>query len=142
VFLAKNYLTVGLLDPARTLATQVVTESESGGPYLAAADMLGQIALRDEDNQSALKWYRELTKLRRVSGDYFLVGLCESNAGNPDQAIKAFEQALRIDPTLLLAHQRLALLLEQSGDTARAQKHLDAIRKIRASSHAGHTAPQ
>ena len=109
----------------------MVSDTEAGGlAYVGAVDVLGQLALRDEDNQSALNWYRQLTKRRRVSGDFFLLGICESNAGNRDQAIKALEQALLIDPMLIPAHQQLALLLEQSGEIERSRLHLDVIRKI------------
>lgn len=133
VSLAKDYLEADLLAAARGLADRVVSETVAGQlPYLGAADVLGQLALRAEDNQSALHWYRQLTKLRRVSGDFFLLGLCESNAGNVDAAIAAFEQALRIDPTLVPAHEHLARILQESGEKQRSQLHQKTITSLRA----------
>jgi tetratricopeptide (TPR) repeat protein len=132
VCLAKDYLELGLLNPARRLAERVVSETTAGQtPYLGAADVLGQLALRAEDNESALRWYRQLTKLRRVSGDFVLLGMCESNAGNLDAAIAALEQALRIDPTLVPAHEYMARLLYDRGDAQRSELHQQAIRSLR-----------
>ncbi len=132
VFLAKDYLAANMLGPANQLATRIVSETNVGeSPYVGAADVLGQLALRAEDNQLALHWYRQLTKLRRVSGDFFLLGLCESNTGDRDAAMRAFEQALRIDPTLLPAHEHLARLLEEMGHHQRSRLHFDLIRGIR-----------
>jgi tetratricopeptide (TPR) repeat protein len=136
--LAKDYLEADLLAAARQLADRVVSETDAGQvPYVGAADVLGRLALRAEDNQSALQWYRQLTKLRRVSGDFFLLGLCESNAGNVDAAIEAFEQALRIDPTLVPAHEHLARVLQDSGNTHRARLHQQAIRSLRSRAGSG-----
>ena len=111
----------------------MIAETDAGqSQYLGAAEVLGQLALRNEDNQAALHWYRQLTKLRRVSADFFMLGLCESNAGNVAAAIAAFEQALRIDPTLVPAHEHLARLLQSRGDAERSESHRQAIRSLQA----------
>ena len=48
------------------------------------------------------------------------------NAGKDDEAIAAFLEAVKIDPTFAEAWQRLAALYEKKGDNKRA---IDAFRK-------------
>jgi len=48
------------------------------------------------------------------------------NAGKDDEAISAFQEAVKIDPTFTDAWQRLAALYEKKGDNKRA---IEAFRK-------------
>jgi Flp pilus assembly protein TadD len=48
------------------------------------------------------------------------------SAGNDDEAIKAFQEVVRLDPTFSEAWQRLAALYEKKGDSKKA---LDAFRR-------------
>ncbi len=49
--------------------------------------------------------------------------------GRPEQARRYYEQALKADPTLTVAHHRLAILADLSGDYATAEKHyLEALK--------------
>ena len=61
-----------------------------------------------------------------------MLGLCENNAGNRASAIAELETALRIDPTLLLAHELIQEVLEADGQADRAAAHRIAIEAIRA----------
>ncbi len=140
VSLAKDYLAANQTSIAADLARRAIDESKAGEiGYLGAADVLAQLALLDQDNQSATKWYRELARYRRVSGDHIMLAICENNAGNRSAAVTELEIALRIDPTAILAHEVMASVLESDGMSDRANAHRDAIKAIRS---AGSLLPQ
>lgn len=133
VTLAKVYLAANQFSPAGNLAKRALEASSDGDhAYVGAADVLAQLALRAKDNKTALHWYQQLTRYRRVSGDHVMLALCESNAGNRAAAISAIDTALRIDPTLLFAHELMVTILEADGQRDRAAAHADAITAIRA----------
>lgn len=133
VSLSKDYLAANQIEAARGLALRAASRSVAGDPeHLAAADVLAELALLDQDNQAALRWYRQLIQYRRVSGDHVMLAVCENNAGNPSAAIVALETALQIDPTLLFAHETMAMILEGVGEYERAAAHRVAIATIRA----------
>lgn len=144
VTLAHAYLNSNRLATARQLAVKTVGEETPGTRgYVGAADVLAQIALRDQDNQLALKWFEELTRTRRVSGDHFMVGVCQLNAGNVEEAVAALEQALRIDPALLPAHEDLERIFSQTGNLQRSRAHARAAHALRALSRSiDHRSPQ
>ena len=132
VSLAKDYFSAGLLDPAKRLAEQVVSrKGVDSWSYTGAVDLLAQISILRTDNSSALRWYTELTELRRVPGDYFMLGTCLQNAGNLDTSVRAMERALQIDPTLLPAHEDIARLLRISNQQGRSELHEDIVRQLR-----------
>ena len=58
--------------------------------------------------------------------DAFSRGEFCMNAGKDDEAIAAFQEAVKIDPTFTDAWQRLAALYEKKGDNKRA---IEAFRK-------------
>ncbi|KLU07640.1 hypothetical protein RISK_000317 [Rhodopirellula islandica] len=131
--LANSYFAAGKWSTAENLARSVV-ESESVGShtYVGAVDVLARVALRLQDNEAAKSWYRELTQMRRVSGDHFMLGVCELNANRIEPAILAFEQALRIDSTLLVAHEYLAQIFQAENRMDRSRLHQQAARRLRA----------
>jgi chemotaxis protein methyltransferase CheR len=54
---------------------------------------------------------------------HYLRGLVQMAAGNADEALWAWRQALYCDPTFALAHYGLGELFAQLGDTERAVRH-------------------
>jgi tetratricopeptide (TPR) repeat protein len=68
----------------------------------------------------------------RVADAYSRGEFC-MNAGKDDEAIAAFEEAVKIDPTFTEAWQRLAALYEKKGENKKA---IDAFRRSkRVASH-------
>jgi len=53
------------------------------------------------------------------------------SAGKDDEAVAAFQEAVRIDPTFTEAWQHLAALYEKKGDNKKA---IDAFRKSKLAS--------
>ncbi|MGV3483841.1 MAG: cytochrome c3 family protein [Planctomycetaceae bacterium] len=133
IALSRDYLAANQFDAAKALAVRAAGRTKAGDPeHMAAADVLAQLALRAQDNQAALQYYRELTEYRLISGDHVMLAVCENNAGNRAAAIKALETALQVDPTLLFAHETMAAILDADGQTERAAAHRAAIIAIQA----------
>ncbi|WP_345688122.1 cytochrome c3 family protein [Novipirellula caenicola] len=131
--LAKDYLDAGMLEPAKQLATMIVeNEPSASDAKISAIDVLAQIAFRQQDNATAMQWYQELTKYRRVAGDHYLLGVCQINAEQLDEAIASLRQALRIAPNLVVAHEQIAVLLDYQGESDQAAAHRIAVRDLRA----------
>ena len=132
VALAKGYFAEERFSTAKSLAQAALAQSEEGDfTYVAAADLMAQLALIEGDNTAATQWYKRLTKHRRVSGDFFLLGSCFANAGEFDSAIRSLENALAIDPLLLPAHEDIARIFRQEGVTERAETHEAMVRRLR-----------
>ena len=132
VSLAKDYLAASQFSSAGDLAKRALEASNAGDlAYVGAADVLAQLALRAEDNKTALHWYQQLTRYRRVSGDHVLLAVCENNAGNLDKAVRALETALEIDTTLVFAHELMVSVLDSLGQQDRADAHREALVSIR-----------
>lgn len=131
--LANSYFAAGNWATAERLARSVV-ETELAGSHasIGAVDVLARVALKRQDNEAARATYQELTAMRRVSGDHFMLGVCELNANRIEPAILAFEQALRIDSTLIVAHEYLAQIFQAENRMERSRLHQQAARRLRA----------
>lgn len=130
--LANSYFAAGSWATAERLARSVV-ETEVAGSHasIGAMDVLARVALKRQDNEAARSSYQELTEMRRVSGDHFMLGVCELNANRIEPAIVAFEQALRIDSTLIVAHEYLAQIFQAENRMDRSRLHQQAARRLR-----------
>ncbi|TWU16667.1 tetratricopeptide repeat protein [Allorhodopirellula heiligendammensis] len=134
--LANTYLAAEQWQVAEKLAQSVIRSEPVGShTYIGAADVLARHALRTQDNQAAISWYHQLTQMRRVSGDHFMLGVCELNANQTQSAILAFEQALRIDATLVIAHEYLAQALRAADEIERCHLHEQVARELRTLAH-------
>lgn len=80
----------------------------------------------------AISAIRELTRLRRHSADWVLLGDCEVLRGDRAAAIKAFAMAVTIQPNMVPVHEQLALLYRQAGDSSNADRHQEIARRIKA----------
>ncbi|WP_146582228.1 tetratricopeptide repeat protein [Neorhodopirellula pilleata] len=132
VALARDYFDAGMIGPAEQLAKAIMrTEFGQRDAVINATDILARIAMQQQDNAVALQHYDRLTKIRRVAGDHYLLGVCLINAGRTQESIEALLLSLRIDPLLELAHEQLAVLFEHHGDPTRGDAHRKALREIR-----------
>ncbi|MBI2407702.1 MAG: tetratricopeptide repeat protein [Gemmatimonadetes bacterium] len=55
------------------------------------------------------------------------MAIAYSRTGRLDEAIRAYRRALELDPSLSGAHYGLAFLLVKRGESAAAEKHLEAF---------------
>ncbi|MCM2372870.1 multiheme c-type cytochrome [Aporhodopirellula aestuarii] len=109
---ARNAMTLGEARTAVGLARRLVTETNPGSrENNEARDILGEYALQTQDNAAALEQYRTLSKVRHDANDWYLLGMCERNAGNEASAIEAFRRSLAIRPDLIPAHVALEEML-------------------------------
>lgn len=83
---------------------------------------------RQGDYDAALTSYR--LALRDHPDDLRVLqnmAIAYSRTGRLDEAIRAYRKALELDPSLAGAHYGLAFLLIKRGDSAAAEKHLQAF---------------
>ncbi len=131
VALATEYLRSGRLAEAERLVDKAIRIAAPADlAFAAALDLKGQIALRHQDNATAMATFKKLTRLRSVSGDWVVLGMTQRNAGQTTEAIESLHRALRLDPMLLLAHQLLAACYETLGDEMSMQQHQRMVKEI------------
>lgn len=80
----------------------------------------------------AVKFIGLLTRLRRHSADWVLLGDCELTRGDLAAASQAYAQAVTIQPNLVPVHEQLVRLYRQTGDSSRADRHQEIARRIEA----------
>lgn len=62
-----------------------------------------------------------------LSNWHYSRGVCLARTNRPDDAIREYEAAVRVDPANAKAHYNLGMLLQQKGRAAEAAAHLDAV---------------
>ena len=72
---------------------------------------------------------REGDKISHVAEAYSRGEFC-MNAGKDDEALAAFQEVVRLDPTFTEAWQRLAALYEKKGDNKKAIEAFRRAKKI------------
>ncbi|MFG0254007.1 MAG: multiheme c-type cytochrome [Rhodopirellula sp. JB053] len=122
--LARNMMSLGKHDTAVQLAKRILVRAREGTrENNEARDILGEFALTTQNNQDALSQYRRLTKVRHDANDWYLLGMCERNAGNINAAIDAFRRSLAIRPDLVVSHLALEeLLMTEEPDLANSHR--------------------
>ncbi len=85
--------------------------------------VIADTAIKTRQWPTAREALLQLIVLRRHSVDWMLLGLCETELGNDDAAIKAIERAAQINPYQSEIHARLARLYRKSGDLKQSEQH-------------------
>jgi hypothetical protein len=95
-------------------------------PALDRCDVLYILAdaySRQGKYDDAIAVLHDLNRLRRHAPYWLLLGRCQEARGNRDEAMKAYEEAVAINPTLGQVRQQLASCYRAKGDQARADYH-------------------
>jgi tetratricopeptide (TPR) repeat protein len=87
---------------------------------------------QNKQYEEAVRYVDELTKIRRHSADWSLLGDCRLALGDAKGAVEAFEAAVAINPNLVPIRETLCRLYQQQGNSARVAKHRRIIEKITA----------
>ena len=107
---------------------QEAIERYPGSPF--PKSQLGRLWLWQGRYEEAVGYLRQAAA-RNPAPDVFL-DLADAlrGAGETDEAILAYEQAIRRAPDLMKAHYGLAQLLQQKGESERAQRHLERFYEL------------
>jgi tetratricopeptide (TPR) repeat protein len=75
--------------------------------------------------------YKRYLDIKSTDPDVWTqLGLAYDDVGNKDEARRAYEKALEIDPKFGRAHHNLGVLLKEQGDLKGAESHLTAFVKL------------
>jgi hypothetical protein len=118
-------------DPLRAdeFARQAYSARDSTPEVRAAA--LTALAIREMDQRdfrSAERRLEELTRLRRDADDWHRLGVCYLKQNRPDEALRALEKAVSIQPYRSVIHADLARQYYQVGDRRAAEGHREKAR--------------
>jgi tetratricopeptide (TPR) repeat protein len=80
----------------------------------------------------AIELLRELTRLRRSSADWALIGSCEMARGDSQAALTALEKAVAINPGMSSVQWQLARLYESTGEVEKAVLQRRVARRVEA----------
>jgi tetratricopeptide (TPR) repeat protein len=109
---------------ARALAAQAMASGDLIGPDRARTLLvLADCEIRERQFDAALTALQELTRLRRNSEDWRLMGVCHLAQNQPRQSLAPLEHALAIRPFRHDIHAMLADAYDQLGDAPRAREH-------------------
>jgi hypothetical protein len=107
--------------PAIEFASEAL--ADAGLPATARIGVLYLLAVDHYQNQRldrAVELLEELTRLRRSSADWALLGICEQARHDSQAATAAFEKAVAINPQQASLHEELARLYDAAGDVDKA----------------------
>ena len=109
------------------LAWGADTPSAPADPELTKAREL----VAKKDWSSAVTTLERFTKANPANADGFnLLGYSYRNLKRYDEALVAYNQALKLDPKHLGAHEYIGVAYIQMGQLDKAKEHLDALDKI------------
>jgi tetratricopeptide (TPR) repeat protein len=83
---------------------------------------IGVAAMAVSDHRLAAKMFEELTKLQPMAVHYLSLGEALGRMNKYDEAKKAFEQALRIDPSFVDAWYNMGVMYETAGFAEEAER--------------------
>lgn len=111
----------------------IAMDGVCGKEKSSALRLLAGIALQAGRISEARDYLEELTILCRDPRDWFLLGVCQQQLGNIQEAITAFERVLAIDPAQPETYEILAPLYRSQGKSEREEWSLQRARSIRQS---------
>ena len=100
-------------------------ESRVTALYVLASTLVDQ---GEED--AAIAYLEELVTLRLRSEDWYILSHCYESEGRTQDALRAAVKAAEIAPQYPQLQQRIAALLEASGEEQRAQEHRDLAEQL------------
>ena len=117
----------GKLEEARTLAYDALTYFQE---FDVPALSLAEVFYVSEQWELALEFYSMLTQDALSQAPVrFAVGYAQENIGNLEEAVGGYMGALQIDPTLVAAYTRMAIVEATRGNHDSARKVLAALLK-------------
>lgn len=90
--------------------------------------LLADEAMQDRRFAEASGWLEELVRSRRAASDWYFLGLCCLELGQPSQALPALRQSLEIRPDSSAVQARLAQAYRQLGNVQRANEYREKAR--------------
>jgi tetratricopeptide (TPR) repeat protein len=108
--------------------------------YTMAMEMLGKVALERKDPAGALVWFRRLVRLKPLEASgWDMLGYAASRARLPDEAVRAYVQAMALDPRINDYHDLGVSLLsmQRYQDAAVAFRRCLDRGETRAATHLG-----
>jgi hypothetical protein len=90
--------------------------------------ILAGAAMQDRQFDVAGRRLEEVVRLQRNAGDWYFLGLCYLEQGQPSRALPALRQSLAIRPDRSAVHARLAEAYSRMGDRPRASEHQEKSR--------------
>jgi predicted CXXCH cytochrome family protein len=109
---------------ARIFAEEALARDDV--PDVGRGDLLQILAaahVADRRLDEAIALLKQLTRLRRNSEDWRILGMCHAWKGETAEAVRAYERSLAINPFDRQAHAGLADAYRQAGDGRRAREH-------------------
>jgi tetratricopeptide (TPR) repeat protein len=88
------------------------------------------IAFRKGNYEKAAGLYEELVARRRLPRYYSALGASLDASGNPQAALEAADQAIKLDPRLGIAYYNRASALAALGERARARGDLQMVFRV------------
>jgi Tfp pilus assembly protein PilF len=122
--LSKIYRREQNAERSRSLAQEALATKDL--PTEARGDalvILSEWHLSEGRIEEGMALVEELTRFRRTSDDWRILGVCHLRLGRPEKALPAFEKALAINPFDPQIHTALAEAHHQLGDERRAREH-------------------
>ncbi|MBP88144.1 MAG: hypothetical protein CMJ64_15735 [Planctomycetaceae bacterium] len=105
--------------------------SKSAFDTMNAWAVLGNIQYKKKQFEGARQAFEQLTKLRRASQDWVMLGGCLREMGDTQAAIQALQTASEIDPARSDIHQTIAEIATTAGRPSLAGKHDKQARSLR-----------
>lgn len=117
-------------DAIRHARNALATPEIPPAAKLDALDALGSALLGKEDYQEAEPVFVQLTQGRRSHEDWSALSTCRQRLKNLPGARAAAERAVKIAPHRRDLRANLALILDQMGESARAQEVIRVIQQL------------
>ena len=121
------------LDRAQQLALASLRDTQESQRDVNALYILGDTYLRRGEVDLALPVFQQLVRQRRVSQDWFLLGMCQREQDDLPAALDSLRQAVAIDPT---RQDALEMLVSLSRLTGRSDWEQQYLRQLTAVIHA------
>jgi tetratricopeptide (TPR) repeat protein len=96
-----------------------------------AMTILASREMEDRNFDEARKLIEQLMRLRRLSHDRRLLGLCFLEQDKPHEALAPLREALAMRPYRPVIHEDLARVYDQLGDPKRAAEHRFKAKRLR-----------